>query len=83
MIAIDEAASIHLPYVRSLINVGSRLFLSSTVNGHDGTGRALSVKLVKKLRGKGAGEREFADRVLASTPDSILPANKEKFVSRM
>ena len=78
LIAIDEAAAIPLPYVRSLINVGSRLtFLSSTVNGYEGTGRALSLKLVKELRGKGGG-REFGERVLASAADSILSSKGKR-----
>ena len=49
LIAIDEAAAIPLPTVKSLL--GSKLvFLSSTVNGYEGTGRALSLKLVAELR---------------------------------
>ncbi len=49
LIAIDEAAAIPLPTVKSLL--GSKLvFMSSTVNGYEGTGRALSLKLVAELR---------------------------------
>lgn len=49
LVAIDEAAAIPLPTVRALI--GDRLtFMSSTVNGYEGTGRALSLKLIKELR---------------------------------
>ena len=49
MVAIDEAAAIPLPTVRALM--GDRLtFMSSTVNGYEGTGRALSLKLIKELR---------------------------------
>mmetsp|Transcript_12214 Transcript_12214/g.22898 ORF Transcript_12214/g.22898 Transcript_12214/m.22898 type:complete len:1126 (-) Transcript_12214:90-3467(-) len=49
LVAIDEAAAIPLPVVRKLI--GDRLtFMSSTVNGYEGTGRALSLKLIKELR---------------------------------
>mmetsp|Transcript_11136 Transcript_11136/g.12323 ORF Transcript_11136/g.12323 Transcript_11136/m.12323 type:complete len:1141 (-) Transcript_11136:145-3567(-) len=49
LVAIDEAAAIPLPTVRALM--GDRLtFMSSTVNGYEGTGRALSLKLIKELR---------------------------------
>ena len=74
----------NLQHATLLINVGNRLtFLSTTVNGYEETRRALSLNLVKELRGKGAGGREFADRVLALAADSILPAKKEKCVSSM
>eukprot|EP00560_Eucampia_antarctica_P009678 CAMPEP_0197829854 /NCGR_PEP_ID=MMETSP1437-20131217/6397_1 /TAXON_ID=49252 ORGANISM="Eucampia antarctica, Strain CCMP1452" /NCGR_SAMPLE_ID=MMETSP1437 /ASSEMBLY_ACC=CAM_ASM_001096 /LENGTH=1131 /DNA_ID=CAMNT_0043431849 /DNA_START=35 /DNA_END=3430 /DNA_ORIENTATION=+ len=49
IVAIDEAAAIPLPTVRALM--GDRLtFMSSTINGYEGTGRALSLKLLKELR---------------------------------
>ncbi|KAF0992198.1 hypothetical protein HZS_3122 [Henneguya salminicola] len=49
LIVCDEAAAIPLPYVKKL--VGSHLLiLSSTVNGYEGTGRSLSLKLIKELR---------------------------------
>ncbi|KAL7576417.1 hypothetical protein ACA910_018221 [Epithemia clementina (nom. ined.)] len=59
IVAIDEAAAIPLPMVRALMRQPDRLtFLSSTVNGYEGTGRALSLKLIKELResklGRGA-----------------------------
>lgn len=55
LVAIDEAAAIPLPIVRALM--GDRLtFMSSTVNGYEGTGRALSLKLIKEMRDmKGRG----------------------------
>lgn len=59
IVAIDEAAAIPLPIVRGLMHQPNQLtFLSSTVNGYEGTGRALSLKLIKELRdhkgGRGA-----------------------------
>lgn len=49
LVVVDEAAAIPLPLVRGMF--GSHLmFLSSTVNGYEGTGRALSLKLIKGLR---------------------------------
>ena len=49
LVAIDEAAAIPLPIVKKLM--GSYLvFMSSTVNGYEGTGRSLSLKLLQQLR---------------------------------
>jgi N-acetyltransferase 10 len=56
IVAIDEAAAIPLPIVRALMQQPNRLtFLSSTVNGYEGTGRALSLKLIKELRDSKGG----------------------------
>ncbi|XP_056683567.1 uncharacterized protein [Spinacia oleracea] len=46
--ALDEAAAIPLPVVKSLLGP-YLVFLSSTVNGYEGTGRSLSLKLVSHL----------------------------------
>lgn len=60
IVAIDEAAAIPLPIVRSILHQSNdgqmqRLtFLSSTVNGYEGTGRALSLKLLHELRERNA-----------------------------
>jgi len=49
MVLIDEAAAIPITIVKQLI--GPYLcVLSSTVNGYEGTGRSLSLKLVNQLR---------------------------------
>ena len=49
LVAIDEAAAIPLPTVKKLLGP-YLVFLSSTVHGYEGTGRALSLKLVQQLR---------------------------------
>jgi N-acetyltransferase 10 len=49
LLAIDEAAAIPLPIVRKLIGPYTVL-LSSTVNGYEGTGRSLSLKLFAEFR---------------------------------
>lgn len=49
LLAIDEAAAIPLPMVKQLLGP-YLVFLSSTVNGYEGTGRALSLKLIDQLR---------------------------------
>ncbi|KAL3944803.1 MAG: hypothetical protein SGBAC_001126 [Bacillariaceae sp.] len=56
IVAIDEAAAIPLPIVRNLMHQPNRLtFLSSTINGYEGTGRSLSLKLIKELREQKGG----------------------------
>ncbi|KAF9530396.1 DUF699-domain-containing protein [Crepidotus variabilis] len=49
LIIIDEAAAIPLPLVRNLIGP-YLVFLASTINGYEGTGRSLSLKLIQQLR---------------------------------
>ncbi|KAM6563660.1 hypothetical protein CsatB_023658 [Cannabis sativa] len=48
LLVIDEAAAIPLPVVKSLLGP-YLVFLSSTVNGYEGTGRSLSLKLIQQL----------------------------------
>jgi N-acetyltransferase 10 len=55
LLCIDEAAAIPLPLVRNLIGP-YLVFMASTVNGYEGTGRSLSLKLISQLRhGSGVG----------------------------
>ena len=49
MLIIDEAAAIPLPVVKKLIGP-YLVFMASTINGYEGTGRALSLKLIQQLR---------------------------------
>ncbi|KAI0263903.1 GNAT acetyltransferase 2-domain-containing protein [Gloeopeniophorella convolvens] len=49
LVIIDEAAAIPLPLVRNLIGP-YLVFLASTINGYEGTGRSLSLKLIQQLR---------------------------------
>ncbi len=52
---IDEAAAIPLPLVKQFLTGANYLvFLSSTINGYEGTGRSLSLKLVEQLRQQSA-----------------------------
>ena len=53
LLVIDEAAAIPLPVVRALLGP-YLVFLCSTVNGYEGTGRSLSLKLIQQLRVEGA-----------------------------
>eukprot|EP00252_Welwitschia_mirabilis_P011487 TRINITY_DN25743_c0_g1_i2.p1 TRINITY_DN25743_c0_g1~~TRINITY_DN25743_c0_g1_i2.p1 ORF type:complete len:908 (-),score=163.33 TRINITY_DN25743_c0_g1_i2:567-3083(-) len=49
LLVIDEAAAIPLPIVKSLLGP-YLIFLCSTVNGYEGTGRSLSLKLIQQLQ---------------------------------
>lgn len=49
LLVIDEAAAIPLPYVKAMLGP-YLVFLASTINGYEGTGRSLSLKLLNQLR---------------------------------
>jgi len=49
LLVVDEAAAIPLPLVKRLLGP-YLVFLASTVNGYEGTGRSLSLKLIQQLR---------------------------------
>ncbi|KAI0032794.1 GNAT acetyltransferase 2-domain-containing protein [Vararia minispora EC-137] len=49
LVIIDEAAAIPLPLVKNLMGP-YLVFLASTINGYEGTGRSLSLKLIQQLR---------------------------------
>ncbi|GFN76132.1 RNA cytidine acetyltransferase [Plakobranchus ocellatus] len=49
LVCIDEAAAIPLPLVKNLLGP-YLVFMASTINGYEGTGRSLSLKLVQQLR---------------------------------
>lgn len=63
LLVIDEAAAIPLPLVKSMLGP-YLVFLSSTVNGYEGTGRSLSLKLIKEL--------EEQSQISAKSPDATL-----------
>ena len=49
LVVIDEAAAIPLPMVKKLLG-NYLVYMGSTVNGYEGTGRSLSLKLLEQLR---------------------------------
>uniref|UniRef100_A0A158PAI7 RNA cytidine acetyltransferase n=1 Tax=Angiostrongylus cantonensis TaxID=6313 RepID=A0A158PAI7_ANGCA len=55
LVVVDEAAAIPLPIVKELIFGQHVVFLASTINGYEGTGRSLSLKLLQQLRQQSAG----------------------------
>ncbi len=69
LLVIDEAAAIPLPLVRNLMGP-YLVFMASTINGYEGTGRSLSLKLIQQLRDQARGnatlngstEGEITDR---------------------
>ena len=50
LVVIDEAAAIPLPLVQALISGPHMSWMASTINGYEGTGRSLSLKLLSTLR---------------------------------
>ena len=72
--AIDEAAAIPLPVVKKLLGP-YLVFMSSTVNGYEGTGRALSLKLLQQLRQQ-QGQANAAAAQMAG--DSVGGARSKK-----
>ncbi|KAI3660400.1 hypothetical protein MP638_002483 [Amoeboaphelidium occidentale] len=57
LVVIDEAAAIPLPHVKALMGP-YLVFMASTINGYEGTGRSLSLKLIHKLREESKGSAE-------------------------
>jgi len=70
LVVIDEAAAIPLPLVKSLL--GPHLvFMASTINGYEGTGRSLSLKLLEQLR-----QQSSLTSVSASKGDAVAAAGR-------
>ncbi|CAG2056856.1 unnamed protein product, partial [Timema podura] len=61
LVVIDEAAAIPLPYVKAMLGP-YLVFLASTINGYEGTGRSLSLKLLQQLRTQAALVGVTADK---------------------
>ena len=81
---IDEAAAIPLPLVRNLIGP-YLVFMASTINGYEGTGRSLSLKLIQQLRESTRPSLTMeptADQATASTSVSKKPVHKATPKSR-
>jgi N-acetyltransferase 10 len=54
---IDEAAAIPITIVKQLMGP-YLVLLSSTINGYEGTGRSLSLKLINQLREQNRPQRQ-------------------------
>jgi N-acetyltransferase 10 len=72
LLVIDEAAAIPLPLVRKLMGP-YLVFMASTINGYEGTGRSLSLKLISQLREQSRGnakvgtDEQLTDRAGSKT----------------
>jgi len=76
LLVIDEAAAIPLPLVRKLMGP-YLVFMASTVNGYEGTGRSLSLKLIKELKkesnqgGRSLEEIELVEPIRYAKGDAV------------
>ncbi|KAK5134392.1 killer toxin resistant protein [Meristemomyces frigidus] len=69
LLVIDEAAAIPLPLVRKLMGP-YLVFMASTINGYEGTGRSLSLKLIQQLREQSRGGAKLnGDHQVANRSD--------------
>lgn len=86
LVVIDEAAAIPLPLVRKLMGP-YLVFMASTINGYEGTGRSLSLKLIKQLREQSYsastnGDTEVADRSTGkASKESLTTGRKLREIS--
>lgn len=65
LVIIDEAAAIPLPIVKKLMGP-YLIFMASTINGYEGTGRSLSLKLIQQLRDKSVANEGSKDTMVVS-----------------
>lgn len=63
LLVIDEAAAIPLPLVKKLLGP-YLVFMASTINGYEGTGRSLSLKLLSQLRSATGSDRKLREITL-------------------
>lgn len=62
LLVIDEAAAIPLPVIEAMLGP-YLVFMCSTITGYEGTGRSLSLKLMRKLR-EGSASGQSRDTVI-------------------
>ena len=65
LVIIDEAAAIPLPVVKNLMGP-YLIFMASTINGYEGTGRSLSLKLIQQLRDQSSTIQKNTEATLVS-----------------
>lgn len=69
LVVIDEAAAIPLPIVKNLLGP-YLVFMASTINGYEGTGRSLSLKLIQQLRTQTVQTTDDATQTTVVSRDS-------------
>lgn len=77
LVVIDEAAAIPLPAVKRLMGP-YLVFMSSTINGYEGTGRSLSLKLVQQLRQEQGGKSQNDSSSSGSSSRSLREISLEQ-----
>jgi len=77
LLVIDEAAAIPLPLVRKLMGP-YLVFMASTINGYEGTGRSLSLKLIQQLREQSRG----GAKANGAGDGDVVQSNGEKIHAR-
>lgn len=73
LLVIDEAAAIPLPLVKKLLGP-YLVFMASTINGYEGTGRSLSLKLIQQLRQQSADSQQSLSAENKTTNTARLSA---------
>ncbi|KAH3686339.1 hypothetical protein WICPIJ_002701 [Wickerhamomyces pijperi] len=73
LLIIDEAAAIPLPVVKKLLGP-YLVFMASTINGYEGTGRSLSLKLIQQLREQSATGGRNDDTAVVSRDNKTQDA---------
>ena len=81
LVIIDEAAAIPLPLVRNLLGP-YLVFMASTINGYEGTGRSLSLKLIQQLRESSRSSATPTTDDTASTSRSKKPSTSAPLKAR-
>ncbi|KAJ1361073.1 RNA cytidine acetyltransferase [Parelaphostrongylus tenuis] len=79
LVVVDEAAAIPLPLVKELIFGQHIVFLASTINGYEGTGRSLSLKLLQQLRQQSAGSAK-GEKLAASRGRKLYELTMEESI---
>ena len=74
LVVIDEAAAIPLPLVRKLMGP-YLVFMASTINGYEGTGRSLSLKLIQQLREQSRGASKSSEDTTTADRSSQKPSS--------
>jgi N-acetyltransferase 10 len=75
LLVIDEAAAIPLPLVKKLLGP-YLVFMASTINGYEGTGRSLSLKLLQQLR------EQTCNNTIKSADSTIIAKNESANTSK-
>ncbi|XP_036417345.1 RNA cytidine acetyltransferase isoform X2 [Colossoma macropomum] len=73
LVVIDEAAAIPLLLVKKLLGP-YLIFMASTVNGYEGTGRSLSLKLIQQLRQQSSDSQQSLSAENKTTNTARLAA---------